>query len=127
MEGETRTMETKTYERSRKLRNAAIEHFTKNGIISCDCCGFEFKSFYGEKYGNSCIEIHHMKPIFQYASISVEQTIEEALKNLLPVCPNCHRVIHRNNITADSIPLFKQELSSIDTRSAFLFQRKSHP
>ena len=111
-EGETKTVVTKSYERSRKLRNVAIEHFTKNGIITCDCCGFEFKSFYGEVYGTSCIEIHHLKPIFQYASMSVVQTIDEALKNLLPVCPNCHRVIHRNNITAELIPSFKLQLST---------------
>ncbi len=111
-EGEAKTVVTKSYERSRKLRNAAIEHFSRNGIITCDCCGFEFKSFYGEVYGTSCIEIHHLKPIFQYASMSVVQTIDDALSNLLPVCPNCHRVIHRNNITAELIPSFKLQLST---------------
>lgn len=111
-EGETKTTMTKSYERSNKLRNAAIDYFTVNGIIICDCCGFEFKSFYGETYGTSCIEIHHMKPIFHYDGESIEQTIDEALKNLLPVCPNCHRVIHRNNITADLIPSFKKELNN---------------
>lgn len=111
VEGEARAMMTKSYERSRKLRNAAIEHFSRHGIISCDCCGFEFNSFYGETYGTSCIEMHHLKPIFQYSNIGVIQTIDEALKNLLPVCPNCHRVIHRNNITARLIPSFKQQLT----------------
>lgn len=111
-EGERKYEVTKSYERSQKLRNAAIEHFTRNGIIVCDCCGFEFKSFYGEKFGKSCIEIHHLKPIFQYASMSIIQTIDSALRNLLPVCPNCHRVIHKNNITADMIPLLKQEIKS---------------
>ena len=101
---------TKSYERSQRLRTVAIEHFSHNGIIVCDCCGFEFKSFYGEKFGKSCIEIHHLKPIFQYASMSIVQTIDSALRNLLPVCPNCHRVIHKNNITADMIPLLKQEI-----------------
>ena len=62
---------SESYKRSQRLRNAAIEHFSRNGIIVCDCCGFEFKSFYGEKFGKSCIEIHHLKPIFQYASMSV--------------------------------------------------------
>lgn len=110
MEGASKYVTTKSYERSRRLRNAAIEHFSKNGIITCDCCGFEFKSFYGDTFGISCIEIHHLKPIFQYASMSMVQTIESALNNLLPVCPNCHRVIHKNSITADMIPLFKQNI-----------------
>lgn len=111
-EGKTKEVVTKTYERSSKLRNAAIEHFSHNGIISCDCCGFEFKSFYGEKFGASCIEIHHMKPIFQYGNTNFIQTVDQALRNLLPVCPNCHRVIHKNNITAELIPLFKNQLNA---------------
>ena len=109
-EGERMYEVTKSYERSQKLRNAAIEHFSHNGIIVCNCCGFEFQSFYGNRFGKSCIEIHHLKPIFQYASMSVVQTIDSALKNLLPVCPNCHRVIHKNKVTAEMIPLFKEEI-----------------
>lgn len=36
------------------------------------------------------------------------KTIEEALKNILPVCPNCHRVIHRNKIYGmEGIQIFK--------------------
>lgn len=110
-EGASKIVTTKAYERSDRLRKAAIEHFSKNGIITCDCCGFEFATFYGEVFGKSCIEIHHLKPIFQYASKSIVQTIDSALKNLLPVCPNCHRVIHKNNITAEMIPDFKSQIS----------------
>lgn len=33
--------------------------------------------------------------------------IDEALKNLLPVSPNSHRVIHKNRITASEIDIFK--------------------
>lgn len=102
---------TKSFKRSQKLRNAALEHFSHDGLIECDCCGFEFRNFYGENYGKPCIEIHHMKPIFQYSGISISQTIDDALKNLLPVCPNCHRVIHKNNITAAMLPNFKQEIA----------------
>lgn len=96
--------------RSQKLRNAALEHFTHDGVIKCDCCGFEFSSFYGANYGKNCIEIHHIKPIFLYEEGNLIQTIEEALLNLLPVCPNCHRVIHKNNITCDKLPAFKDSI-----------------
>lgn len=98
---------SKVYKRSRKLHDVAIEHFSHNGIIKCDCCDFEFSSFYGSVYGKPCIEIHHIHPIFQYAGINLTQTIDEALKNLLPVCPNCHRVIHKNHITAQLLPEFR--------------------
>lgn len=109
-EGESSFVMTKAVKRSQKLRKAALDYFTHDGIIKCDCCGFEFSGFYGNTYGTPCIEIHHLKPIFQYGGVSMSQAIDEALKNLLPVCPNCHRVIHKNHITASMIPKFKEEL-----------------
>lgn len=97
-------------ERSYRLRKIAIEHFTHNNIISCDCCGFNFPSFYGPIYGKDCIEIHHIKPIFQYEGDTVEQVAEKAIQNLLPVCPNCHRVIHKNHIGSSDIAEFKNRI-----------------
>lgn len=111
-EGEFKLVTTGNRERSSRLRQVAVEHFSHNGIIKCDCCNFEFSAFYGEKYGKSCIEIHHLRPIFQYSDEDMTQTIEKALENLLPVCPNCHRVIHKNHITADKLPEFKAYISS---------------
>lgn len=48
------------------------------------------KSFYGEN-GKDFIEIHHVKPL---------STLEEATEidpeiDLVPVCLNCHRMLHR--------------------------------
>lgn len=111
-EGQKEIVTTQKTIRSQKLRNIAIEHFSQNGTIRCDCCGFEFHSFYGDLYGTPCIEIHHLRPIFQYEGEDTAKTIENALQNLLPVCPNCHRVIHKNHITIDQIPLFKQAISN---------------
>lgn len=99
--------------RSARLRSAAIEHFTQNGIIKCDCCGFEFSQFYGKKYGEfSCIEIHHIRPIFAYLDQDFTTTISNALSNLLPVCPNCHRVIHKKHIYADELDAFRQSINT---------------
>lgn len=109
-EGRLITRNVQTRERSSKLRMIAIEHFTHNNIISCACCGFNFPTFYGIEYGKDCIEIHHIKPIFQYEGDTFEQVVENALRNLLPVCPNCHRVIHKNHIGADSIQAFKTQM-----------------
>lgn len=99
--------------RSRMLRQAAIDHFSHKGSIYCDCCNFEFRQFYGTEYGTSCIEMHHMRPIYQYQRAGEQKTIDEALKNLLPVCPNCHRVIHRNHITVQQLPEFKKNIETI--------------
>ncbi|MDO4931264.1 MAG: HNH endonuclease [Prevotellaceae bacterium] len=109
-EGRTAIRSIQTRERSARLRRIAIEHFTHNNIISCDCCGFNFPNYYGQKYGKDCIEIHHIRPIFQYEGDKFEKFVTDAMQNLLPVCPNCHRVIHKNHIGSENIEAFKNEI-----------------
>ena len=77
------------------MRQTAIDYYTKNGDILCSACQFSFNKFYGE-IGKGYIEIHHVKPIFKYEDEELDKTIEEALQNVVPVCSNCHRMIHRN-------------------------------
>ncbi|MCW4469137.1 HNH endonuclease [Flavobacterium sp. MFBS3-15] len=88
--------ERSVYERSKKLRGYAIDYFSQDGRISCNCCSFNFEDFYGIDCGKGFIEIHHTKPIFKYEEQDINTTIEQAMKNLIPVCSNCHRMIHRN-------------------------------
>src|SRR5690606_3183138 len=47
-EGVKRYTEVAVYERSKKLRDFAIEYFSTDGRISCKCCTFNFGDFYGE-------------------------------------------------------------------------------
>lgn len=109
-EGRIITRSVNVRERSFQLRSIAIRHFTHDNIINCDCCGFSFPQFYGSNFGRNCIEIHHIKPIFQYDGETFEQVIQQALNNLLPVCPNCHRVIHKCHINRDRLKIFKAEI-----------------
>jgi len=45
---------------------------------------------YGE-LGKGFIEIHHIKPLY-----SLNEEVEvNPQTDLLPLCPNCHRMIHR--------------------------------
>jgi len=95
-EGLKRITENTVYERSKYLRDYAMTHFTVNNRISCSCCQFNFTDFYGAEIGGNFIEIHHVKPIFQYEDQNLVVTIRDAVQNLTPVCSNCHRMIHRN-------------------------------
>lgn len=95
-EGTKRFTEVAVYERSSTLRNYAIRFFTKDDRISCSCCTFNFGDFYGQEIGKGFIEIHHTKPIFKYDDEDIENTLRQAVTNLIPVCSNCHRMIHRN-------------------------------
>lgn len=95
-EGFKKAIISNMYERSKKLRDEAIKKYKDAGIISCNCCNFNFDKFYGKKTGAGYIEVHHIKPIFKYQNQDLKKFIKDALENLRPVCSNCHRMIHRN-------------------------------
>lgn len=103
---------TKTYKRSIKLRDYAINYFTTNEHISCQTCLFDFENFYGQEIGKGFIEIHHVKPVFQYADTDIEKTLENAIDNLMPICSNCHRMIHRNRKNPISIDYLIEQIST---------------
>lgn len=94
-EGLRTKQERLVYTRSKQLRDFALNYFSGLGPLSCRCCGFVFEQKYGA-YGSGYIEIHHIKPISKFSNDEIGQTIEQALVNLVPLCSNCHRMIHRN-------------------------------
>lgn len=94
-EGVKKIVQSRVYERSSRLRQIAINHYTKDGDILCKACQFSFQKFYGD-IGKGYIEIHHIKPIFKYEDEELDKTIYNALNNVVPLCSNCHRMIHRD-------------------------------
>jgi 5-methylcytosine-specific restriction enzyme A len=78
----------KRYERIPANRQKAIEIHGTN----CAVCGFNFIEFYGER-GEGFIEIHHTKPLY----LAEEAQAPNPNTDLLPVCSNCHRMIHRRS------------------------------
>lgn len=93
-EGSLVTKEISYKSRSSKLREAAINYYKVNDKIICHICSFDFEEVYGE-IGKGYIEIHHVKPIYQYEKTDTKKFLSDALKNLMPVCSNCHRMLHR--------------------------------
>ncbi len=99
-EGKKLNIYTTKYERDTQNR---IEAIRIHGI-KCMACGFDFEDVYG-KYGQDYIEVHHIKPL---------HTLDEEIKvnpstDLVCLCSNCHRMIHRKK---DSI-LTLQQLKEI--------------
>ena len=111
-EGTAYRRETTIRERSTLLRDAAREYYTnkEDGLLYCNCCNFEFGHFYNPKLFSSCIEIHHLKPLYQYEDEDMNRTIENALQNLIPVCPNCHRVIHKHHIGIENFRKLRENI-----------------
>ena len=70
-----------------RIKKECIEYY---GAI-CDLCGFDFGYTYGEKY-EDCIEVHN---IHGHAEEIIEST--HPIQDLIPVCCNCHRIIHSQN------------------------------
>ena len=77
---------TSKYERNPKLRAEAVR---LHGY-SCAACGFNFEERYGE-LGKDFIEVHHTKPLY---SLDGETEVNPET-DLIPLCSNCHRMIHR--------------------------------
>lgn len=85
-EGRQSLVWTVRYERNARLRDVAVAlHGTR-----CQCCNFDFADAYGT-LGAGFIEVHHTKPV---SSLECE-TIVDANTDLVVLCSNCHRMIHR--------------------------------
>ncbi|MCT2347531.1 HNH endonuclease [Niallia taxi] len=99
IEGNVKYYYGKRYERDSKNRSIAIK---KHGA-RCFACGFSFEEVYGER-GKDFIEVHHINPL---------STLETAVEinpeiDLIPLCANCHRMVHRRKDTVLSIEGLKE-------------------
>ena len=85
-EGKTKYRFSSYHERNLKLRAEAI----KIHGLKCEVCGFDFEATYGP-HGTGFIEVHHLKPVS-----SLERSTKVDPRNdMIVVCPNCHRMLHR--------------------------------
>jgi len=87
-EGSPREVTCTKYERSPVNRAACIEIHG----VRCKCCGISFADAYGP-LGEGFIEVHHVRPV---STIGSNSAINPFI-DLIPVCPNCHSMLHRRN------------------------------
>ncbi|HNK62867.1 MAG TPA: HNH endonuclease [Anaerolineales bacterium] len=88
LEGAVKRVTINAYERNPTARKKCIAHF---GVI-CQICGFDFEKTYGEA-GKGLIHVHHLKPLSE-----IGQGYEiDPIQDMIPICPNCHAIIHRQN------------------------------
>lgn len=91
--------ETNRYERNRLNREACI---AIKGT-TCLVCGFNFAETFGD-IGDGYIHVHHVIPVSQLG----EGYIVDPSSDLVPVCANCHSMMHRTDP-----PVSVDELRSI--------------
>lgn len=87
-EGAKTTVVVNRYERSIKNRSACINYFG----LTCQVCGFDFEKIYGA-LGKGFIHVHHITPVSELG----ENYFIDPITDLLPVCPNCHYMLHKEN------------------------------
>jgi len=85
-EGASRKIFVNAYERDPKARQKCLDYHG----LSCKICGFNFEERFGI-LGRGFIHVHHLKPLSEIG----EEYKVDPLKDLLPVCPNCHAIFHR--------------------------------
>lgn len=87
-EGASRTFLGHRYERSRVNRATCLRHYG----FKCRGCGDIGEDKYGP-LGREVIHVHHLLPV----SKMHEEAPVNPLRDLIPLCPNCHNVVHRED------------------------------
>ncbi|MBZ9604262.1 HNH endonuclease [Phyllobacterium chamaecytisi] len=89
-EGAKTTVLVNAYERNREARNRCLKHYG----CRCRVCDMHFGERYGE-LGANYIHVHHIVSI---SKIGKEYKVDP-INDLIPVCPNCHAMLHRTSDT----------------------------
>lgn len=84
-EGAMQTVIVNRYERNRAAKQRCIEHYGRR----CSVCGLDFKDRYGPQLAGF-IHVHH---VTQLSTIGKAYRVDP-IKDLRPICPNCHAVVH---------------------------------
>lgn len=85
-EGGFKRIEVNRYERNPINRELCL---AANGY-TCSICGFNFEKKYGD-IGHHFIHVHHVVPVSQMG----DGYIINPSTDLIPVCPNCHAMLHQ--------------------------------
>lgn len=94
-EGATKEFIARVRERSARLRDLARAHFaarSADGRLHCSICDWSPPTALA--LTSPIVEIHHGVGISSYPREGKALPFEEAVKQLAPLCPNCHRVLH---------------------------------
>ena len=86
LEGAVVSVRTNAHERNPAARAACIAHHG----CRCAACDLDFGEAYGA-LGEGFIHVHHIEPLGDAEG----ERIVDPVRDLVPVCPNCHAMLHR--------------------------------
>jgi hypothetical protein len=99
LEGAATTVVLDRYERDPDARLACLSHYG----LACQVCGITMSDVYGD-LGSGFAHVHHQVPL---SCVRAEHAVDP-IRDLIPVCPNCHSMLHRRNP-----PISVEELAAI--------------
>jgi hypothetical protein len=86
LEGARRQSVSTQIERNPRARAACIAAYGTR----CAVCEIDFEAVYGI-LGRGFVHVHHLTPL----ATKIEEGEVDPVKDLRPVCPNCHAMLHR--------------------------------
>jgi hypothetical protein len=84
-EGTSKAVSVTVFERNALARQQCIAHYG----TECHACGFSFGETYGETAAGY-IHVHHLRAVSERGG----RYVVDPIKDLRPICPNCHAVVH---------------------------------
>lgn len=87
-EGALKSSVTRKFERSRINRAICLRHHG----FRCKGCGLLLQERYGP-LGTNVIHVHHVVPVSKMGG----SYILDPQSDLIPLCPNCHNIVHRTD------------------------------
>jgi 5-methylcytosine-specific restriction protein A len=116
-EGAVRKIWISAFERDAAAREACIKAHGRR----CAVCGMSFEEEYGAKAAD-IIHVHHLKPLAQSTGPREVNPVED----LLPLCPNCHAVVHQAESEMLSIDEVRRMREEAADRKRILVQSVAH-
>lgn len=109
MEGGKSQVVVNRFERDPAARAACIAHFG----CKCAVCEVDLEAVYGPAAAGF-IHVHHIKPL-----ATTGKTRIDPRRDLRPVCPNCHAIIHRGEpaYSVEAVRGFLRQASRRRSRS----------
>jgi 5-methylcytosine-specific restriction enzyme A len=104
-EGQRRLRVHYNRERSSAIVRAKKRAFLEdNKRLFCEICKFDFQEHYPLPLaGNGYAEAHHVRPLSEI----LDDVTETKLEDLILVCSNCHRMIHRTSEAEKNLEMLK--------------------
>ncbi|GHW15769.1 MULTISPECIES: HNH endonuclease [Vibrio] len=105
IEGASISVKVNRFERNYQARLSCLAHHG----VNCKVCNINFSDFYGD-IGAGFIHVHHITPL----SDIKQEYVVDPIKDLVPVCPNCHAMLHRK-VPPYTVPELQKIISKIGT------------